>query len=122
MELAPEYLDQKFSRLDLKLDVDGRIVNIEMQVNRETDFKERTLFYWSKLYSEELKTGDEYAELKQTICINIINFDLFGCEDYHSHFKVMENERHEILTDKFAIHFFELKKLNKYKKNRRMED
>ncbi len=112
----------KFSRLDLRLDVDGRIVNIEMQVNRETDFKERTLFYWSKLYSEELKAGDEYGELKQTICINIMNFDLFECEDYHSRFKVLETERHEVLTEKFAIHFFELKKLNKFKKNRRMED
>lgn len=61
VEIAPEYMDRKFSRLDLKLDVDGRIVNIEMQVNREPDFKERTLFYWSKLYSEELKAGDEYA-------------------------------------------------------------
>lgn len=122
VELTPEYLEMKFSRLDMKLDVDGRIVNIEMQVNRETDFKERTLFYWSKLYSEELKTGEEYGELKQTICINIINFDLFDCEDYHSRFKVLETERHEVLTEKFAIHFFELKKLSKFKKNRRMED
>ena len=122
VELTPEYLDMKFSRLDLRLDVDGRIVNIEMQVNREADFKERTLFYWSKLYSEELKTGEEYGELKQTICINIINFDLFDCEDYHSRFKVLETERHEVLTDKFAIHFFELKKLGKFKKNKRMED
>ena len=122
VELTPEYLDMKFSRLDLRLDVDGRIVNIEMQVNRETDFKERTLFYWSKLYSEELRTGEEYGELKQTICINIINFDLFDCEDYHSRFKVLETERHEVLTEKFAIHFFELKKLSKFKKNRRMED
>ena len=122
VELTPEYLDMKFSRLDLRLDVDGRIVNIEMQVNRETDFKDRTLFYWSKLYSEELRTGEEYGELKQTICINIINFDLFDCEDYHSCFKVLETERHEVLTEKFAIHFFELKKLSKFKKNRRMED
>lgn len=122
VELTPEFFDQKFSRLDLKLDVDGRIVNIEMQVNKEEDFKERTLFYWSKLYSEELKAGDEYEKLKQTICINIINFELFKCEDYHSHFKVMESERHEVLTDKFAIHFFELKKLGNYKKNKRMED
>ena len=122
VELAPEYYEQKFSRLDLKLDVDGRIVNIEMQVNREPNFRERTLFYWSKLYSEELKSGDEYGELKQTICINIINFDLLDCEDYHSCFKVFERERHEELTDKFAIHFFELKKLSKFRKKRRMED
>jgi len=122
VELVPEYLDQKFSRLDIKMDIDGRIVNIEMQVNREPDFKDRTLFYWSKLYSEELKVGEEYGELKQTICINIINFDLFDCEDYHSNFRILENERGELLTDKFAIHFFELKKLGKFKRNRRMED
>ena len=122
VELAPEYIERKFSRLDLKLNVDGRIVNIEMQVNREMDFKERSLFYWSKLYSDELGAGEEYSTLKQTICINIINFNLFECEDYHSHFKVMENDRKEVLTDKFAIHFFELKKLSKFRKNNRMED
>ena len=122
VELTPEYLDQKFSRLDLKLDVDGKIVNIEMQVNNEGFFKERTLFYWSKLYSEELSAGDEYGELRKTICINIINFNLFGCDDYHSHFRVLESSRNELLTDKFAIHFFELKKLKRSGKNKRMED
>ena len=122
VEVTPEYLDQKFSRLDLKLDVDGRIVNVEIQVNREPDFKERTLFYWSKIYSDELKSGEEYGDLKQTICINIINFDLFDCADYHSHFKILENERHEVLTDKLSIHFFELRKVGRTRKNKPMED
>ena len=122
VELTPEHLDQKFSRLDLRMEVDGRIINVEMQVNREPDFRERTLFYWSKLYSEELGAGEEYSYLKQTICINIINFDLFDCDDYHSHFRVLESERKELLTDKFAIHFFELRKLSRCRKNKRMED
>ena len=122
VELAPQYLNQKFSRLDLKMNVDGKIVNIEIQVNRETYFKERTLFYWSKLYSDELGSGDDYGKLNQTICINIINFNLFDCEEYHSHFKILENDRGEQLTDKFAIHFFELKKVNKSQKSSRQED
>ena len=122
VELPPEQLDQKFSRLDLRLDIDGRLVNIEMQVNRETDFNERTLFYWSKLYSEELKESEPYGTLKQTICINIINFNQFSCLDYHSHFKVLETERHEVLSDKFSIHFFELKKIKSAAKNKPMED
>ncbi len=122
VELTPEYLGQKFSRLDLRMNVDGKIVNIEMQVNREVDFQERSLFYWAKLYSDELGSGEEYSALKQTICINIINFDLFECEDYHSHFRVLESERGELLTDKFSIHFFELRKLGKCRKNNRMED
>ena len=122
VELTPETIRQKFSRLDLRLNVDGRIINIEMQVNHEPAFKERTLFYWSKLYAGELGAGDEYGVLKQTICINIINFNLFDCEDYHSHFRIKEDSRGEMLTDKFSIHFFELKKLGKVKRNQRMED
>ena len=121
VELTPEQFDLKFSRLDLKLNVDGRIINIEMQINHEPDFKDRTLFYWSKLFSEELKSGDEYGELKQTICINIINFNLFECDDYHSHYKIIEKNRGDVLTEKFAIHFFELKKVGKHRKNKPMD-
>ncbi len=94
--------------------MDGKTVNVEMQVNKEPDFKERTLFYRSKLYSEELKEGDEYTELKHTICINIINFKLFDCTDYYSHFKIIEKDRAEILSEKFSIHFFELKKVKRH--------
>ena len=34
VELPPEYADQKFSKLDLKLNVNDRIVDVEMQINR----------------------------------------------------------------------------------------
>lgn len=122
VELAPEYFDQKFSRLDLKMDVDGRIVNIEMQVTREPDFRNRTLFYWAKIFSEELRSGEGYESLKQTICINIINFNLFDCGEYHSFFQVMEQDRHEILSNKFAIHFFELQKLSRAASHKPMDD
>ena len=122
VELPPEEIDQKFSRLDLNLIVDGKKINIEMQVNRDAAYKERTLYYWSKLYSEDLKSGEDYSELSQTICVNIINFNLFDCDDYHSNFIIKEKERNEVLTDRFAIHFFELKKVGKFKRNKRMED
>ena len=122
VELPPEEIDQKFSRLDLNLYVDGRKINIEMQVNKESAYKERTLFYWAKLYSDDLDSGEDYSALSQTICVNIINFNLFDCENYHSHFMLKEKERDEVMTDKLAIHFFELKKVGKFKRNKRMED
>ena len=71
------------------------------------------------LYSEDLDSGEDYSALSQTICVNIINFNLFDCENYHSHFMLKEKERDEIMTDKLAIHFFELKKVGKYKRNTR---
>ena len=122
VELPPEEIDQKFSRLDLNLYVDSRKINIEMQVNKEAAYKEHTLFYWAKLYSDDLDSGADYNTLSQTICVNIINFNLFNCENYHSHFLLKEKERDEVMTDKLAIHFFELKKVGKFKRNKRMED
>ena len=95
------------------MQLNDKLVNIEIQVKEEPDFADRTLFYWSKMYSSELKSGEEYGELKESICINIINFNMFDCNEFHSHFKVMEKNRHELLSDKFSIHFFELKKINK---------
>ena len=65
------------------------------------------------MYSGELKSGDEYGELKQSIFINIINFNMFDCPECHSLFRIMETTRHEVLSEKCAIHFFELKKVNK---------
>ena len=122
VELPPEEMEGKFSRLDLKLNVDDQTVNVEMQINYEPDFRERTLFYWSRMYGGDLKSGNAYGDLKKTYCVNIINFNMFDCEDYHSDFVVMEKSRHEVLTDKLGIHFFELKKLNNVRKNQAMED
>lgn len=122
IELIPENFADKFSRVDLKMQVDEKIVNVEMQISNEEHFRERTLYYWSRIYGSELKSGEDYGDLKETICINIVNFNLFDCSDYHSHFKIMEKNRHEVLSDTFAIHFFELKKIGKNPdKNDRMK-
>ncbi|MCL2053657.1 MAG: Rpn family recombination-promoting nuclease/putative transposase [Oscillospiraceae bacterium] len=112
-EIVPDGIDGKFVRMDLNLEADGKLINVEMQYRVDSDFKDRALFHWSKLYGGELKSGEDYRKLKPSICINIVNFNLFDCSDYHSCFKVMEEERHEVLSDKCEIHFFELKKIGK---------
>lgn len=110
-EMLPDTPDYKYAYLDLNVQVDDRLVNIELQVENDNDFIDRTLFYWSKLYTRDLKKGHEYDELKQTLSINILDYNLFDCKEFHSAYKLMEETRHDVLTDKCAIHFFELKKL-----------
>ena len=112
-ELIPYEADEKFSRLDLKLEVNDKLINVEMQINDDGYFRDRALYYWSRLFTSELKEGENYSLLKQSISINIINFNMFECTDFHSAFVIMEENRHELLSDKCAIHFFELKKINK---------
>ena len=120
-EIVPDYLNQKFSRLDFRVKLNDEIINIELQVHFEEDYAERTLYYWSKLYSEQLKVKDAYGDAEKTICINILNFNLFDCKEYYSSFKIMEESRHSILTDRFSIVFFELKKLKNARKNKPVE-
>lgn len=112
-ELPPETLTGKFSRLDLSLKVDDKLVNVEIQVKNDADYRDRTLFYWAKLYSSELKSGEDYSELKQTITINIINFNMFNTDDYHTEVVAMIKGTGEVFSDKFSIHFFELKKVGR---------
>ena len=116
-ELVPEIMDEKFVRIDVKLTVNDSLVNIEIQINNEGFYEDRSLFQWSRLFVSDLKQGQDYDELKKCISINIINFNLFNCSSYHSSFSVREDTRHERLSDKCAIHFFELKKIKKGKPN-----
>lgn len=112
-ELTPETIDGKFSRLDLNLKVADKLINVEIQLKGDNDYRDRTLFYWAKLYTSELKSGETYGQLKKTICINIINFNMFDRSDYHTEIVTSIKDTGEIFSDKFSIHFFELKKVGK---------
>ena len=76
-EMPPETEEGKFSRLDLVLDVDGTAVDVEIQINKQDDFRDRTLFYWAKLYTSSLQKGQMYQNLKKAIAINILDYTLF---------------------------------------------
>ena len=112
-ELTPETVDGKFSRLDLNLKVADKLINVEIQLKGDNDYRDRTLFYWAKLYTSELKSGETYGQLKKTICINIINFNMFDRNEYHTEIVTSIKDTGEIFSDKFSIHFFELKKVGK---------
>ena len=112
-EMPPEALGEKFCRLDINMLVDGQRVDLEIQVNDEGDYPERSLYYWAREYSSALGEGREYSELPKTIVVSILGFNLFDCEEYHSEFRPLEVSRRTLLTDKMCLHYFELPKLPK---------
>lgn len=112
-EITPEEIEQKFTRFDVKLTVDSKLINIEMQMYNYGDFRERSLYYWAQNYGSQLKKGESYRNINSTISINILNFTLFKHNDYRSFYTMADIEHNEILTDKCAMYFFELTKLNK---------
>ncbi len=119
-EMPPETEEGKFSRLDLALDVDGMAVDVEIQINKQDDFRDRTLFYWAKLYTSSLQKGQMYQNLKKTIAINILDYTLFeNREQYHTEVVAALKDTHEIFSDKFSMHFFEMGKVKNIQPNDR---
>jgi predicted transposase/invertase (TIGR01784 family) len=110
-EMPPESLGDKFCRLDISMTVNEQRIDLEVQVEDEKDYPERSLFHWAREYSNALPKGGKYADLPRTIIISIIDFPQFDCEEYYSEFQALEVRRHEPLSDKFALYFFELPKL-----------
>ena len=112
VEMIPDFADEKFGKVDVKVTIDHKDkVNIELQAVWFRDYKDRSLFYWSKLYTYGLKKGKPYGTLSKTICINIVGFNVFKCEEYKSHFTLREATRNEEYSDKMQIYFYELNKL-----------
>ena len=111
-EITPDEIDSKFTRFDLKLTVDDKLVNVEIQVNNYGDFRERSLYYWAQRYGGQLKRGETYFDVQKTISICIVDFSIFETDSYCSTYTMADLEHKSILTDKCAMHFFELPKLD----------
>ena len=112
-EMPPESLGDKFCRLDINMDIDGQRTDLEIQVENEGDYPERTLFQWAREYSTALPVAGKYADLPRTVIISIVGFKLFPCAEYHSEYQALEVTRHTPLTDRMALLYFELPKLPK---------
>ena len=108
-EMPSDYSDGKLVRLDLsvrlrKSDNSETLINVELQVNSQSYFKKRTLFYWSKLYTSELHSGESYSNLKRTICINILDFNITDKQNYHTEIIAADKETGEQFTDLSFCH------------------
>ena len=111
-DLNKGYIEDKFSRLDVKATTNNNeIINIEIQLKNEYNMIKRSLYYWSKLYSEQLNEGEDYSLLKRTICINILNFKYLKTRMFHSVYRMKEIHTNEELSDIQEIHFIEIPKL-----------
>ena len=125
--LRREFKDDKLGVLDILAELDGKErCNIEMQLVNSKSIIERILYYWSRLYSRQIKIGQDYNLLERTIIILITDFKIEGLEElgYHSTWKIIEAKgRKRILTEKLEIDIIELPKIEgKEKESGRLLD
>ena len=123
VELERVDIKDKLGVLDIKAIINENItVNIEMQVVDEKNMIERTLYYWAGLYYTGLKRGRDYKLNNKVITINILMYNIFKKENYHTIATIRDNEDKEKITDRLEIHFIELPKFlkSKEKGNRKL--
>ena len=111
-KLNPE---EKGGRLDLQATLnDGIIVNIELQIENKHNIEKRTTFYSSKVISMETERGTDYKDINQVIMINILDYELFGFDEYISETKVvLDKHRDYEVINGIKWYFIELPKFRK---------
>ncbi|MGI5060494.1 PD-(D/E)XK nuclease family transposase [Treponema denticola] len=111
-ELHKDLISDKTGVLDVKLRLkNNTIIDIEIQNRWNSEFVQRTIFYWAKMYTENLKTSEVYTKLPKCITINIVGegFDLNNL--IHSEYNVIEKHINDRLSDELEIHFLNLAKV-----------
>lgn len=113
VEIGGEYEEDKQSRLDLLVKTKtNEWINVEIQFTNQYDMVKRSIYYWSKIYTQPLQKRMTYKRLTPVIAINIMNFDLFGkTEQFHTTYHLYEDIEKTLLTDVMEFHFIEIPKL-----------
>ena len=103
----------KLSILDIKAQsVEGTWYTIEMQVNDHFEYLKRSLYYWAKVYADQIKQSQNYLSLNKVISIHLLNYNMDTISDsYHHVYRIRNDESHEVLTDLLELHYVELKKV-----------
>jgi predicted transposase/invertase (TIGR01784 family) len=109
------FRQEKLSILAIKAKgKDGKRYNIEIQVSDEADYDKRALYYWAKLYTEQLKVAEDYDKLAKAIGIHILNFtSIPEMNKYHNVFHITEKETGFAYFRDLELHTIELKKFSK---------
>lgn len=104
----------KTSIVDVRcIDQQGKHYIIELQVESQDDYPERSQYYSSLAIARQLKKGWEYGKVMPVVFIGVLAFDLFDNADYLSHHKILNTKTHQHALKHLEFHFIELKKFNK---------
>ena len=114
-----ELMDDKVGIMDIKAVLNENIeCDIEMQVVNQHNIEKRILFYWAKMYTKSIKEGNQYTDLRKSICVLFADFELDGLHEikkYLTKWNIREEEyRNVVLTDVLELVIIELPKYFKY--------
>ena len=111
--LPKVHSDEKQGILDVRLTMnDNTEIDIEMQVCSMKTWAERSVFYVSKMISEQTHINKMYSNMKKCINISILNFSFTDkTKRFNTTYHICEDTEHFKYTDIAEWHVVELPKL-----------
>ena len=111
--LSKDTEDGKYGILDVRVKMkSGAQMDLEMQVTPFKFWNNRVIFYLSKMYTEQIKEGRKYEDLKPCIHVSILNFNLFPEDSVcFREIAFCDLTTRQKYTDLLEIYVVELKKL-----------
>ena len=108
-----EFLSDKLSIVDVKAkDSHEQLYQIEIQLTSYGHLPARILYNWTDIYSQQLKSGQGYTELRPTYAIWLLAKNLiFEDREYVHHYK-MRDEQGRTFNNHGGIWLLELNKFN----------
>ena len=98
--------------LDIKVMLnDSTLINLEMQVENELNWKDRSLVYLCRTF-DQLYTGENYSEAKPAIHIGFLCFT--PCKEYpefYAKYKLLNVKNYHPYSDKFELRVVDLKNI-----------
>ena len=86
----------KSVRFDVYSEIDGRVFDVEMQMESRKNEPKRTRYYQCMMDEQELHRGADYAELPESYIVMISPMDLFGKERHIYRFRNYEQTDREL--------------------------
>ena len=124
--LRKEHEEDKQGILDVRILMNNDTeIDTEIHLSELKVWADRSLFYISKMYTEQIRQGQKYDVFKKCVSISILDFILFeepknntpeepkqpSQSNFYSCFHIWEDTRHFLFTDKMEFHVIELPKL-----------
>lgn len=116
--LRKRYPEDKYGILDVRVELkNGVQIDLEMQVESYEFWSNRSVYYVSKMYTEQIKEGEDYDKLQKCIQVGILCFPLFEDNKCYRRIALCDTESGEEYTDLIEMHVLELSKLPPEQKN-----
>ena len=111
--LRKRYPEDKYGILDVRVELKSGVqFDLEMLVESYDFWANRSIYYVSKMYTEQIKEGEDYDKLKKCIQVSILCFPLFKDDDKcYRRITFCDAESGEEYSDLIEMHVLELSKI-----------